>query len=904
VADLIGKTLSHFKITGKLGEGGMGEVYRAIDTTLDREVAIKLLPDEVASDSERLARFEREAKVLASLNHSNISSIYGLEGAEDKRFLVLELVEGETLEERIKRGPVPLEEALELARQMVDGIEAAHEKGIVHRDLKPANVKVTPQGQVKVLDFGLAKALDTAPMSSGSEPLLSQSPTLTAQMTVAGVLLGTAAYMSPEQARGDVVDERSDVWSFGVVLFEMLAGKSVYSGGTVSDVLAGILAREPEWDDLPEELPISVRRLLERCLDKDIRERYQAIGEVRIALRNFSERLDESAIEVDPQLSVDSPRKARSTRWLLATLALGLLAAVGAWWNASRPVEEPLISFSVGPPPDGSILVNDRVLLDVSPDGRRLVFVASTAEGEHQLYLRNLDSQELKALAGTGGALDPFFSPDGNWIGFSTDNELKRVAVSGGVPLVLAKMGISRGGTWLPDGTIVFTEGTSGGLVRISAEGGEPETLTELDDERNERTHRWPSALPDGSAVLFTSDTYETTEFYDDARIEAVSTETGRRVVVLEGTSKARYLAPDQLIFARDGSLFTVPFDLRKLQVTGSPKLVLQEVLTDVSSGAVQFAVSAVGTFSYVSGQLMQGSRSLAWVDRSGAVENVGIEEGNYQEVRLSPDHRRAVVNSNSSSGLDIWVVDLERSTMNRLTFAGTNIQPAWSPDGTMIAYGASLESGNYKPYWKPASGSGEAELLWDTDQQAFPRSFSPDGEFLMLNVDGPNGRSDLWSLSMVGERQAVPFLTTPANELMPSFSPDGRWIAYASDESGRAEIYVTAFPRAAGKWQVSRNGGWEPLWAEDGRRLYYRGRGNMMVEVEIETTSTVVIGPERVLFSGTLGGPLVNTYSIGKGAERFLLLRASSADDQTPAEISIYLNWVSNLNKLLGAGG
>jgi serine/threonine-protein kinase len=902
---MIGSTISHFKITAKLGEGGMGEVYRATDTTLDREVAIKLLPEEVAADAERMARFEREAKVLASLNHSNISSIYGLEGAEGKQFLVLELVEGETVEDRIKRGPVPLEEALELARQMIDGIEAAHERGIVHRDLKPANVKVTPQGQVKVLDFGLAKALDTAPLSSGSEPLLSQSPTLTAQMTGVGVLLGTAAYMSPEQARGDVVDARSDVWSFGVVFFEMLAGKSVYSGGTVSDVLAGILAREPEWEDLPKKIPTSIRRLLERCLDKDIRERYQAIGEVRIALRKF---LDDDQVEEEgagAHTKTASLPNRRAIQAMAAALAISLLVAFGALWKASKPEARPLVKFALAPPEGLDLQMDDRVLLDLSADGQKIVFTAIGDGVEHQLYLRELGSLESEPIAGTVGALNPFFSPDGNWIGFSDNNELKRVASSGGVPLTLAEMGVSRGGTWLPDGTIVYPAGTEGGLLRISADGGEPVTLTELDETRQERTHRWPHALTDGSAVLFTSDTYASTEFYDDARIEAVSVEDGRRVVLLEGTSRARYLPPDRLIYARGGSLFTIPFDSKKLQTTGPPKLVLQEVLTDVSSGAAQFSTATNGTLAYVRGFLLEGTRELVWMDRSGTAESLGLDAGNHQELSLSPDGQLAALSTGGTGNLDMWVVDLARSTLSRLTFEGLNEYPTWTPDGESIAYASSVDGVNPKPYWKPADGSGEAELLWDVERPARPSTFSPDGKFLVLDVDSESGHSDLWLMPLDGDRTPTPFLDSEAQEWMASFSPDGRWLAYASNESGRHEVFIRAFPGPGGRWQVSRNGGYEPRWSADGKILFFRNSIDRSIyEVEIDATSNLKIGTARVAFSGASAAPWASTYSVSKDGKRCLMLRSSTLNDRSQATISVFLNWASNLQNTLAGSG
>ena len=906
---MIGTTLSHFKITAKLGEGGMGEVYLAEDTKLGREVAIKVLPDAVADDPERLARFQREAKVLASLNHPNIAGIHSLEAAGPRagrqddevgagslqavNFLVMELASGEDLSNSIAAGPIPLERALFIARQIAEALEGAHEKGIVHRDLKPANVKVTAQGEVKVLDFGLAKALDPATGSPESQNL-SLSPTLTAQMTQAGVLLGTAAYMSPEQARGQEADKRADIWAFGVVLMEMLSGSTVYCGDTVSDTLAGILAREPEWEALPEDTPVSVRQLVERCLEKDATQRLRDVGEARIAIDRYlaDPRSDELSAGID---TAAPPASKNVLTWLAAALAVALVASL--WFGLGRKAEPEaaeVTRFSVVPPMGSSFFQQALTSLDISRDGRRIVFVARNDNGDRHLYLKDLAEPGIRQMAYTENGRGPFFSPDGEWVAFYTSNDLRSVRVDGGSPQILTEIINSRGADWSEDGTVIFTDSTASGLRTIPERGGEVEVLTTLDEDRGERTHRFPHVLPGGKAVLFTSDTFETTEYYDDARIEVVTVEDGQRKVLLEGTSHARYVPPGFLLYARGGSVFSVPFDKDTLEILGDPSLVLQSVSTDIASGAVQFSTSDNGTLIFVPGDLSRVNRGLAWVDLTGGIEEIGIEPGAHFAVSLSPDGSRAAVVSGMSRTHDLWIADLERTTMSRLTFEGETTLGAWTRDGSRVAFGSSRERTHSRSFWKPADGSGEAELLLDSGFPSFPNSFSPEDKFLALHDLKPDRGSDVVVVPVGGDGELIAFAATRFIEWQPDFSPDGEWLVYCSDESGgNYEIYVRAFPGPGGKWQISREGGVDPRWSRTGDAIYYR-EGSTLLRVPIDTSSGFQIGIAERISNELLPRQEGNAYDVA--ADGRVIIVSSPLDETTREEIAVVVNWASEL--------
>jgi eukaryotic-like serine/threonine-protein kinase len=891
-----GSRLGPYEILSPLGAGGMGEVWRARDTKLGRDVALKVLPPSLAQDAERLQRFEREAQVLASLNHPHIAAIHGVEDSTDIKALVLELVEGPTLQDRIAQGALPADEAIAVARQIADALEAAHEKSIVHRDLKPANVKLTPDGNVKVLDFGLAKALDPvagASMSPSTSPTLMNSPTLTAAGTQLGVILGTAAYMAPEQARGGAVDKRADIFAFGAVLYEMLTGRRLFEGETVSDILAAVLRAEVDWSALPASTPSALRTLLARCLEKDRRKRLHDIGDARFEL--------DAALAPAP-VAPTEPRRSRreAAAWgLAAAFALALLGTLA--WSRPRaaPATAPTMRLPLTVPGSYTLALDNQVSTAISPDGRRVALAINDKTGR-RLLLRELDRLEPRVLEGTEGATNPFFSPDGQSIGFFAGSQLKKVAVGGGPSVLLTSVATpqQRGATFCPDGSVVFAGASAVGLSRLPANGGTPVALTTPDRKRQERTHRWPSPVPGGKAVVFTSDTLVSSEYYDDARIEAVVLSTGERKVLLDGASRAMVVG-DSLVFARGGSLYAVPFDSDRLEVHGDPVVVLIGVATDGATGAAHFDVSRGGTLVYVPGDSINSGTTATWADRTGTESPSGIALGQWSQLALSWDGKRAALAGSPGTTSDIWISDLERGTLSRLTFDGIGTDPVWSADGRHVAYGFQQAEGLTKVYWKAPDGSTEAELLWEGATSALPRSFSPDDKLLLLDIAETGAGSDLWILPLTGDRKPYPFVQSPFDDYMAEISRDGRYLAYCSEESGVPEVYVRPFPSGAGRWQVSVGGGFEPRWSPDGRELFYRHLGTLF-RVPIEPGSGFVTGrPERVLDGMfTSGGPL--SYGVA-GDGRFLrLLRQQSASETGGA--ALVLNWADEMRGLLHA--
>ncbi len=893
-----GTTLAHFRITAELGEGGMGKVYRAEDLQLGREVALKVLPDAVAQDPERLARFEREARVLATLSHPRIAAVHEFGQADGVHFLVMELAGGETLADRIARGALPVSDALPIALQIAEALEAAHERGIVHRDLKPANVKVDGEGNVKVLDFGLAKALERDP-ASGSGVELTHSPTLTGHATMGGVLLGTAAYMSPEQAAGRPADRRSDVWAFGVVLLELLGGRQVFTGESVSHVLAAVLKDEPAWGSLAPALPAKLADLLQRCLRKDPKRRLQAIGDARVALEEW---LADPAVLAAPQPGAIAPPSRRQlVPWPLAAGLAAALAGGLAWWAREPAAPEPrIVRIPIDLPAEQAIPLGLGTSVAISRDGRRQVLTIEEQDTV-RLMVREVDRLESRILPGTEGASSPFFSPDGEWIAFFAGGELKKVSLAGGPPLTLATLAADndRGATWSEDGTIFLTPGPQGSLQRVSEQGGALAPATELDPERSERTHRWPHALPGGRAVLFTSDTVGSSDYYDDARIEALIVATGQRKVVLEGSSRAAYLEAGYLVFARGGTLFAARFDPGALAVEGTPVPVLQQVATNMSTGAAHFAVSGVGSLAYVPGDPMAGLRKPLWADRQGSGAPAEVETALYSQVRLAPDDRRAAFAVGGSQSTDLWIADFERGTASRLTFGGFAGNPTWTPDGRRVAYGLLDATGlraNRDIYWRAADGSGEAELLWQLPEgDAWPQSFSPDGRLLVVSVAASN-QSDLWILPVDGDRTPRPLLQAPFSEGQAELSRDGRWLAYTSNESGRQEVFVQPFPGPGGKWQISNGGGTEPHWSGDGRELFYRDAGALM-RVPVDTTQGFVAGRPERLFEGVGSSSAAGQYAVTRDGERFLYLPTSGAARLSRAVL--VLDWASEVERL-----
>jgi serine/threonine-protein kinase len=875
------QTIAHYRITGKLGEGGMGAVYRATDTKLGREVAIKVLPDAFASDPDRLARFTREAQVLASLNHPNIAAIYGVED----RALVMELVEGPTLAERIAEGPVPLEEALEIARQIGDALEAAHEKGVVHRDLKPANIKVTPEGRVKVLDFGLAKALAGEPPAMSGNRV--NSPTLTMGATLGGMILGTAGYMAPEQAKGKAVDKRADIWAFGVVLYEMLTGQTLFEGETVSDTLAAVLTKEPDW----ERTPAKVRRLLRSCLEKDPKRRLRDIADAW----GF---LDETR-EAPTATTTRTP-------WIVAAAALAITALAGWWvaWRATRPVDHPLTRLSVDLGPDA--LVGPNLTAAISPDGRRLVFSMRGPDGKQQLATRLLDQEQPTLLPSTEDGIDPFFSPDGQWIGFFSGGLVKKISVQGGAAVALFAVGQPRGASWGEDGNIIAPLNQYAPLSRVPAVGGAPQPLTKL--ATGEVTHRWPQVLPGGEAVLFTASSSSTA--HENANIEAVSLKTRQVKMVQRGGYYGRYLPSGYLVYVHQGVLFGVPFDAARLELRGTPTPLVQDVAANDLSGGGEFDFSVSGTLVYLPGKSSAQTWQVAWMDSSGKMQPLIATPGSYALPRLSPDGRKLVF----ISGGGIYVDDLERDTTTLLTFNGNALSPIWAPDGKHIAFsnGSSLA-------WIRSDGAGEPQRLLQTPNAVIPWSFSPDGSRLAFHETSPETGLDLWTLPLditdpdhpkVGKPE--PFLRTAAEENRPRFSPDGRWIAYQSNESGRAEIYVRPFRERApagsgGQWQISTAGGQYGIWSNNGRELFYETPGSRIMVVDYTVSGdSFVRGKPRLWSDRQIYYPGVSNLDLAPDGKRFAVLTMpeTAGGQKGSVHVTMLLNFFDEVRRRIPAGG
>ncbi len=896
---MIGTTLNHYRIEEKIGTGGMGKVYRATDSKLGREVAIKVLPDEFAKDPERLARFDQEARHLALLNHPNIAAIYGLEESDGVRFLVLELVPGDTLAERIATGPLPVDEALTLCRQIAEALEAAHERGIIHRDLKPANVKVTPDGKVKVLDFGLAKAFDPQEVSPGGAPVdLSQLPTVTSPATQAGIILGTAAYMSPEQARGKPVDKRTDIWSFGCVMYECLTGKRTFRGETASDTIAKILEREPDWSALPAMTPAILHRLLRRCLRKEANDRVRDIGDARIEI---SEALTEPSKAQRERIAVPSNASwKRPVTWSVLGLlvVLSALASGFAVWSLLRtPLSPPLLNRMVIPLPSAAPLEGKTFhpAVALSPDGTALVYVARRGDST-QLYLRPMDQFEATPIPGTKGGSGPFFSPDGRWVGFFADSMLKKVLLSGGNPLRICEVPseMVRGASWGNDDTIVFSPSGFMGLLRVSANGGIPKAVTETGMD----SYLWPEILPGGQDILFTSIARGR---FADARIGVLSLETGETKFLDVRGSNAHYALSGHVVFARAGALLAVPFDLERRESIGEPLIVVEDVMDNPSTGAGHFSISGAGDLAYVGGGVDAVESTLVWVDRRGKEKPLPLAQGVYDDPRLSPDGKRLAVTVN---GNDVWVYDVNRGTPIRLTFdEAMDHEPVWTPDGKRITF-SSNRNGTPNLFWRLADGSGEAEQLTKSEYGQWSGAWSPDGKVLIYTTaSGSMGNMDIWLFHLddgKGERKTEPFIDTPYAEWAVKFSPNGRWVAYVSNESGQQQVYVRPYPERNPKIPISTGGGSEPVWARDGRELFYRSGDKMMV-VSITMEPSFTASKPEILFEGQykLSAPGYPWYDVSPDGQRFVMIKASGVRS-APTYVNVILNWFEELKRLV----
>jgi serine/threonine protein kinase/Tol biopolymer transport system component len=877
----------HYEVLEKLGKGGMGEVYRALDKNLGRQVAIKILPEEFSTDPERLARFEREAKLLATLNHPNIGAVYGFEESKGLRFLVLELVEGETLQTRLYRGALPIDEALETCRQVAEGLEAAHERGVVHRDLKPGNIMTTPEGKVKILDFGLAKSY--AAETTGVD--IANSPTITAQMSEPGIILGTAAYMSPEQAKGKTVVKRTDIWAFGCILYECLAGKRAFEGETVTETVAAILKNDPDHTLLPPETRPLVSPVLRQCLQKDPGLRLRDIADVRLELRDL---LAAAPFEAVPGASSRGAATSRRLLWGLAALVV-VAVALAAWVVLQPHPAPPLLRvnlearitdvFSASPP------------FAVSPDGSRMVYV-SEFQNEQMLYHRRLDQFEATPLAGTEDARNPFFSPDGQTVGFFSRGRLLKVPVSGGSPSVICQVPTDYGsGTWGPDDTVVFaTLFTGTGLFRVPAAGGQAEILTSPHKDQGETAHVSPHFLPGGRQILFTI-------YGPDSNRTAVLTLKTREWKTLGIPGNAHYVSTGHLIYCDSGKLFAQSFDLAEMTLMSSPVAMVGGVYKPYDPEASAYIdISEKGDLLYLPSGTSRQGLELAWINKTGEATPIPTEGEMNDRPSLSPDGRTVAIRQVSGAESVIFLYDLERGGKRKLTLSGNASNPIWFPDGLRIAF-SRTDSSSTNLFWIRVEAAGDAESLFASQHPKWVTDISRDGRYLAFYELNPQTGRDIWILPLQGERKPEPFLVTSANERSAVFSPDGHWIAYASDESGRDEVYVQQFPKSQnGSKAVSTHGGREPVWSPDGRELYYRRR-NQLVVVPLKISPTFIPGQERVLFEGSFAveiGGRNQYYCVSPDNQRFLVVR--QGDGTTPQSLRVIFSWFEELKRLVPA--
>jgi Tol biopolymer transport system component len=865
----------------------MGEVYRARDTKLKREVAIKILPEEFSRDPDRVSRFQREAEVLASLNHPNIAAIYDLQKAGGAQFLVLELVEGQTLSDRIARGPIPLEEALHIAKSICEALEAAHERGIIHRDLKPANVKVTPAGKVKVLDFGLAKAMDNAPASA----TLSNSPTMLSG-SMGGMILGTAAYMSPEQARGSVVDKRADIWAFGCVLYEMLTGRQTFPNGeTVSDTLAGILTREPDWQALPYATPPKIRTLLERCLQKDVRRRRRDMTENRI-------EIEEAGIEHAAADRLSAPQPSRRREYALSALLIVLLLVTVAL--ALRAVftpapEPPAVRFEIFTPNS----VVGAPAIELSPDGRKLAFLG-VSQSRGQIWVRALDAADAQPLPATEGlgAVSFFWSADSQYITFLKEGKLSKVAATGGPAQVVCNLPAVdySGGTWNAEGVILLGRARAGPLLRVPAAGGEPTPLTELDASRKETRHAYPHFLPDGRHFLYVAQSSGPSE-----RVAYVGTLDSKERHPLPGiASEVKYSSTGRVLFLRDGSLMAQPFDIKRLELSGEAVPVAElAVLPNALSGP--YSVSWTGALAYRAGLPSTNPQStqLAWFDRKGKQLGLVGPSGEYFRPSLSPDGNYVVFERGSPS--DIWVMDIQKGVTSRVVSSpeGGSSFPVWSPDGRSIVY--IRITGMYE---RAFGVVGEEKLLLKPEPLLGPTDWSRDGRYIVAN-NLQGAPYDLWALPLFGDRKPLRVTETPFSEVAARISPDGHWIAYMSNESPGPpyQLYIQSFPEPGKKQQVSTNGAFIPRWSRDGKELFYVEPDLTLMAVSIKSTnSSLEAGVPTRLFKAPINGATLGNgrnYDVAADG-RFLVnvVPSASGPAQVSAPITVILNWPAGLKK------
>jgi eukaryotic-like serine/threonine-protein kinase len=869
----------------------MGEVYRALDTRLDRTVAIKVLPAHLSQVPEARERFDREARAISSLSHPNICHLYDVGQQDGTSYLVMEYLEGETLADRLLKGPLPLDQALKVGAEICDGLEKAHCKGVAHRDLKPSNIMLTKTG-AKLMDFGLAKPA-VAAIGAGSAS--ASLATMSKPLTVEGTILGTFQYMSPEQVEGKEADVRSDIFSFGAVLYEMITGKRAFEGRTSASTIAAILAAEPKPISAIQPMsPLTLERAINACLEKDPDDRMQTAHDVKLQLKWIAE----GGSEVAPP----STATLGGIPWLwvlilgVGTLLLGATIASLATWNLKPEPPRPVSRSVITLPPGQRLGGLDQPAVALSPDGTRLAYVATQA-GTQQLYLRAMDSLEARPIPGTEGATGPFFSPDGQWLGFFADQKLKKVSVSGGSALTLADVPFPRGASWDSHGAIAFAPSVGSPIQQVPDSGGTARPLTRL--EKGEIAHRWPEFLLGGKAMLFTAG--PTSINWTNAQV-AVRSGTGEQRNLVQGGTQPRYSPTGHLLYAQGGSLMAVPFDAQRLAISGGEVPVVEGILQSTTSGVAQYSVTGSGSLVYVPGGVQATQYKLVWVNRNGTEQPVAAPPRAYVFPRLSPDGRRLAVTIQGQE-VQLWLYDLSRETLTRFAFDGKfNTNPVWTPDGKRVVFNSNKE-GPVNLFWQLADGSGGLERLTTSEYLHFPMSLSPNGQVLAFVEVTPTTGYDIWTLQL-GDHKAQPFLRTPFNESVPQFSPDGNRLAYTSNETGRWEIYVQPYPSSGGKWQISTEGGAEPVWNRNGRELFYRN-GDKMMAVDITTEPGFTAGKPRVLFEGHYVPPPGTTpnYDVSPDGQRFLMIKSNEAGEAAPAQINVVMNWFEELKRLAPAG-
>ena len=877
-----GTRLGRYEIRSKIGEGGMGEVYRAFDPKINREVAIKILPPALSADKDRLARFEQEAQAAGALNHPNILVIHHIDTHDGAPYIVSELLEGETLRERAGGAALSHRKAIDFALQIAHGLAAAHEKGIVHRDLKPENVFITKEGRIKILDFGLAK-LTTA--SDGSQ---SQTEIPTRRVdTNPGVVMGTIGYMSPEQVRGKPADHRSDIFSFGAILYEMLSGRRAFRGESTADTMSAILREDPpDLSDTNKLINPALERVVNHCLEKNPEERFNSARDLAFAIEALSGSTNISSSTVVSEL----PAKRRKLRELLpwAVAGLFLLAAITfavLYFRRAPANDDRSVRFLVTIPEQTTEIATPVI----SPDGRTIAFLANS-DGKRFLYVRPLDSVTSHRLNGTADAYMPFWSPDSRYLAFFSDNQLKKIEVSGGPAQTLCEARSATGGAWNRDGLIIFGLENSG-TYRVPAAGGSPTLFLKLDESRKEAMQPFPYFLPDGRNFLYQSWNNRP----EDATIYVASIDGGDRKALIKNDSNAAYISPGYLLFARNTTLMAQAFDAAKLELSGEPFPVVEQVAYSVATGYSNFSVSENGTLVFWNGS--PSNRQLRWFDLTGKQLSVVGEPGQYNDVVLSPDEKRAALQRSDNTNSDIWLMDLVRGVPVRFTFnAELDDDPAWSPDGNSIVFNSG-RGGVRGLYRKASSGAGEEQLLVKADVQTNGIDWSPDGKFIVFESSDPTKGTDLWVVPLFGDMKPYVILQTEFNEWHGRFSPDGAWLAYVSNESGRNEVYVQSFPPSGGKWQVSTTGGAQPRWRPDGKELFYLTPDRKLVAVEVKPRPAAFeVGAPRLLFQTTVQRyEAPNRYAVSRDGRRFLI---NSAVEETNQTLTVVLNWTAELKR------